>query len=154
MGDELGTEFSAACNKLRRVLQEKTGDGRLRDLETWLDYDGRSVFIAALWTDDEASVAVRFRLSAPISAADLILRCSSMRRKEASERHHDWRRRTRQSSRSGDLEAQHAPETRAGIPPFATVTTNATSQLTRPQTWCRRNAEFDKTSHSGPLTCH
>jgi hypothetical protein len=32
MGDELGTEFSAACNKLRRVLQEKTGDGRLRDL--------------------------------------------------------------------------------------------------------------------------
>src|SRR6185369_7170786 len=50
-------------HKLRRVLQEKTGDGRLRDLETWLDYDGKSVFIAALWSDDEASVAVRFRLS-------------------------------------------------------------------------------------------
>ena len=43
MGDELGTE-SAACNKLRRVLQEKTGDGRLRDLEAWLDYDGKSGF--------------------------------------------------------------------------------------------------------------
>ena len=70
MGDELGTEFSAACNKLRRVLQEKTGDGRLRDLETWLDYDGKSVFIAALWSDDEASVAVRFRLSVPISVAE------------------------------------------------------------------------------------
>jgi hypothetical protein len=70
MGDELGTEFSAACNKLRRVLQEKTGDGRLRDLETWLDYDGKSVFIAALWSDDEASVAVRFRLYVPISAAE------------------------------------------------------------------------------------
>ena len=71
MSDELGTEFSAACNKLRRVLQEKTGDGRLRDLETWLDYDGKSVFfIAALWSDDEASVAVRFRLSVPISAAE------------------------------------------------------------------------------------
>jgi len=56
MGDELGTEISAACSKLRRVLQEKTGDGRLRDLETWLDYDGKSVFIAALWSDDEASV--------------------------------------------------------------------------------------------------
>jgi hypothetical protein len=70
MGDELGTEFSAACNKLRRVLQEKTGDGRLRDLETWLDYDGKSVFIAALWSDDEASVAVRFQLSVPISAAE------------------------------------------------------------------------------------
>lgn len=70
MGDELGTEFSAACNKLRRVLQEKTGDGRLRDLEAWLDYDGKSVFIAALWSDDEASVAVRFRLSVPISAAE------------------------------------------------------------------------------------
>ena len=70
MGDELGTEFLAACNKLRRVLQEKTGDGRLRDLEAWLDYDGKSVFIAALWSDDEASVAVRFRLSVPISAAE------------------------------------------------------------------------------------
>jgi hypothetical protein len=70
MGDELGTEFSAACNKLRRVLQEKTGDGRLRDLEVWLDYDGKSVFIAALWSDDEASVAVRFQLSVPISAAE------------------------------------------------------------------------------------
>ena len=70
MGDELGTEFSAACNKLRRVLQEKTGDGRLRDLEAWLDYDGESAFIAALWSDDEASIAVRFRLSAPISSAD------------------------------------------------------------------------------------
>ena len=70
MSDELGTEFSAACNKLRRVLQEKTGDGRLRDLETWLDYDGKSVFIAALWSDDEASVAVRFQLSVPISAAE------------------------------------------------------------------------------------
>ena len=57
-------------HKLRRVLQEKTGDGRLRDLETWLDYDGKSVFIAALWSDDEASVAVRFRLSVPISAAE------------------------------------------------------------------------------------
>jgi hypothetical protein len=43
MGDELGTEFSAACNKLRWVLQEKTGDGRLRDLKTWLDYDSKSV---------------------------------------------------------------------------------------------------------------
>ena len=32
MGDELGTEFSAACNKLRRVLQEKTGDGRFSKL--------------------------------------------------------------------------------------------------------------------------
>jgi hypothetical protein len=51
-------------------LQEKTGDGRLRDLETWLDYDGKSVFIAALWSDDEASVAVRFRLSVPISTAE------------------------------------------------------------------------------------
>ena len=70
MGDELSTEFSAACNKLQRVLQEKTGDGRLRDLEAWLDYDGKSVFIAALWSDDEASVAVRFQLSVPISAAE------------------------------------------------------------------------------------
>ena len=94
IGDELGTEFSAACNKLRRVLQDKTGDGRLRDLKTWLDYDGKSVFIAALWSDDEASVAVRFQLSVPISAAELILRCSSMRRKEVSEPHHDWQRRT------------------------------------------------------------
>jgi hypothetical protein len=51
-------------------LQEKTGDGRLRDLEVWLDYDGKSVFIAALWSDDEASVAVRFQLSVPISAAE------------------------------------------------------------------------------------
>ena len=104
MGDELGTEFSAACNKLRRVLQEKTGDGRLRDLEAWLDYDGKSVFIAALWSDDEASVAVRFQLSVPSPQPNLILRCSSMRRKEVSEPHHDWRRRTRQSSPSGDLE--------------------------------------------------
>ena len=69
MGDELGTEFSAACNKLRRVLQEKTGDGRLRDLEAWLDYDGKSVFIAALWSDDEASVAVRFQLLGQLLAA-------------------------------------------------------------------------------------
>ena len=40
---------------------------------TWklgLDYDGKSVFIAALWSDDEASVAVRFQLSVPISAAE------------------------------------------------------------------------------------
>jgi hypothetical protein len=70
MGDELGTEFAAACNNLRRVLQEKTGDGRLRDLEAWLDYDGKSAFIAALWSEDEASIAVRFRLPVPISAAE------------------------------------------------------------------------------------
>ena len=94
MGDELGTEFSAACNKLRRVLQEKTGDGRLRDLEAWLDYDGKSVFIAALWSDDEASVAVRFRLPCLSLQPNLILRCSSVRRKEVSEPHHDWQRRT------------------------------------------------------------
>jgi hypothetical protein len=70
MDDELGTQFSAACSKLRRVLQEKTGDGRLRDLAAWLDYDGKSVFVAALWSDDEASVAVRFQLSVPIPAAE------------------------------------------------------------------------------------
>jgi hypothetical protein len=69
MGDEL-TEFSAACNKLRRVLQEETGDGRLRDVEAWLDHDGKSAFLAALWSDDEASVAVRFQLSVPVSAAE------------------------------------------------------------------------------------
>jgi hypothetical protein len=70
MDDELGKEFSLACNKLRRVLKEKTGDDRLRDLKTWLDYDTKSVFIAALWSDDEASVAVRFQLSVPISLAE------------------------------------------------------------------------------------
>ena len=71
MGDELGTEFSAAGTKFGQwVLQEKTGDGCLRDWETWLDYDGKSVFIAALWSDDEASVAVRFQLSVPICAAE------------------------------------------------------------------------------------
>ena len=70
MGNDLGTEFWAACSKLRRVVQEKTGDGRLRDLEAWLDYDGKSVFIAALWSDDEASAAVRYRLSVAIPAAE------------------------------------------------------------------------------------
>jgi hypothetical protein len=70
MDDELGTQFSTACSKLRPVLQENTGNGRLRDLAAWLDYDGKSVFIAALWSDDEASVAVRFQLSMPILAAE------------------------------------------------------------------------------------
>jgi hypothetical protein len=70
LDDKLGKEFSMACNKLRRVLKEKTGDDRLRDLRSWLDYDSKSVFIAALWSDDEASVAVRFQLSAPISLAE------------------------------------------------------------------------------------
>jgi hypothetical protein len=94
MSDELGTEFSAACNKLRRVLQEKTGDGRLRDLEAWLDYDGKSVFIAALWSDDEASVAVRFQLSVPISAAEFDPQMFIRAAEEVSEPHHDRQRRT------------------------------------------------------------
>jgi hypothetical protein len=70
MNDGLGQEFSAACSKLRNALAEKTGDDRLRDLEAWLDYDCQSVFLAALWTDDEASIAVRFRLPEPSSAAE------------------------------------------------------------------------------------
>jgi len=60
MADELGKDFSAACSKLRYELGLKTGDGRLRDLAAWLDYDSKFVFLAALWSDDEASIAVRF----------------------------------------------------------------------------------------------
>jgi hypothetical protein len=41
-----------------------------RDLAAWLDYDYTSVFLAALWSDDEASIAVRFALPEPISAAE------------------------------------------------------------------------------------
>jgi hypothetical protein len=70
MGDELGKKFSAACSKLRHELKQKTGDGRLRDLEAWLDHDSKSAFLAALWSDDEASIAVRFQLPEPISAAE------------------------------------------------------------------------------------
>ena len=70
MSDGLGQEFSTACSKLRKALAEKTGDGCLRDLEAWLDYDSQSVFLAALWSDDEASIAVRFTLPEPISAAE------------------------------------------------------------------------------------
>ena len=67
MVDELGKEFSAACSKLRHELRVKTGDGRLRDLEAWLDYDSKSAFLAALWSDDEASIAVRFLLPETMS---------------------------------------------------------------------------------------
>ena len=39
---------------MRYELGLKTGDGRLRDLAAWLDYDSKFVFLAALWSDDEA----------------------------------------------------------------------------------------------------
>jgi hypothetical protein len=67
MADELGKDFSAACSKLRHELSVKTGDGRLRDLEAWLDHDSKFVFLAALWSDDEASIAVRFLLPETMS---------------------------------------------------------------------------------------
>ena len=70
MSDALGQEFSTACTKLRDALAVKTGDDRLRDLAAWLDYDSTSVYLAALWSDDEASIAVRFALPEPISAAE------------------------------------------------------------------------------------
>jgi hypothetical protein len=70
MSDGLGQEFSTACSKLRNALVQKTGDDRLRDLAVWLDYDCQSAFLAALWSDDEASIAVRFRLPEPISAGE------------------------------------------------------------------------------------
>jgi hypothetical protein len=66
MRDELGKDFFAACSRLRHMLKEKTGDSRLRDLQAWLDSHSKSVFLAALWSDDEASIAVRFPLTADI----------------------------------------------------------------------------------------
>jgi hypothetical protein len=63
---ERGKDFATACSRLRHALQEKTGDGRLRDLWAWLDFDSKSAFLAALWSDDEASIAVRFPLTADI----------------------------------------------------------------------------------------
>jgi hypothetical protein len=66
MRDGLGKDFSAACSRLRQALQKETGDGRLRDLQAWLDYDSKSAFLAALWSDDQASIAVRFPLTADI----------------------------------------------------------------------------------------
>ena len=42
----------------------------MRDLWAWLDFDSKSAFLAALWSDDEASIAVRFALPEPISAAE------------------------------------------------------------------------------------
>jgi hypothetical protein len=66
MHDELGKDFSAACSRLRHLLKEKTGDSRLRDLQAWLDSHSKSVFLAALWSDDEASIAVRCPLTADI----------------------------------------------------------------------------------------
>jgi hypothetical protein len=93
MGDELAKEFSAACNKLRHELRMKTGDGRLRDLEAWLDYDCKSVFLAALWSDDEASIAVRFLLPENMSGAEFD-RQVVIKAAEASERstHNDTAR--------------------------------------------------------------
>jgi hypothetical protein len=93
MGDELGKEFSAACSKLRHELRAKTGDGRLRDLEAWLDYDSKSVFLAALWSDDEASIAVRFLLPETMSG-DEFDREVVIKAAEASERstHNDTAR--------------------------------------------------------------
>ena len=85
MGNELGMEFSAACSKLRHELRVKTGDGRLRDLEAWLDYDSKSVFLAALWSDDEASIAVRFLLPETTSG-DEFDRQVVIKAAEASER--------------------------------------------------------------------
>jgi hypothetical protein len=85
MCDELGKEFSVACSKLRHELRVKTGDGRLRDLEAWLDYDSKSVFLAALWSDDEASIAVRFLLSETMSR-DEFDRQVVIKAAEASER--------------------------------------------------------------------
>ena len=41
----------------------------MRDVEAWLDHE-RSVFLAALWSDDEASVAVRFPLPTSIPEAE------------------------------------------------------------------------------------
>ena len=70
MCDVLGQEFPAACTKLRDALAVKTGNDRLRDLAAWLDYDSTAVYLAALWSDDEASIAVRFALPEPISAAE------------------------------------------------------------------------------------
>ena len=67
MADEPGKDFSAACSKLSHELRVKTGDGRLRDLEAWLDYDSKFVFLAALWSDDEVSIAVRFLLPETMS---------------------------------------------------------------------------------------
>jgi hypothetical protein len=66
MRDDLGKDFSAACSRLRHALQKKTGDSRLRDLQAWLDYDSKSAFLAVLWSDDEASIAVRFPVAADI----------------------------------------------------------------------------------------
>ena len=93
MGDELAKEFSAACNKLRHELRMKTGDGRLRDLEAWLDYDSKSVFLAALWSDDEVSIAVRFLLPETMSG-DEFDRQVVIKAAEASERstHNDTAR--------------------------------------------------------------
>jgi hypothetical protein len=85
MGDDLGMEFSAACSKLRNELRVKTGDGRLRDLEAWLDYDAKSVFLAALWSDDDASIAVRFLLPETMSG-DEFDRQVVINAAEASER--------------------------------------------------------------------
>lgn len=85
MGDELGKEFSEACCKLRQELRMQTGDGRLRDLEAWLDYDAKYVFLAALWSDDEASIAVRFLLPEIISEAEFD-RQVVIKAAEASER--------------------------------------------------------------------
>jgi len=84
MGDELGMEFSAACSKLRNELRLKTGDGRLRDLEAWLDYDSKSVFLAALWSDDEGSIAVRFSLRSSLGMTSTA-KLSSKRPKPASD---------------------------------------------------------------------
>jgi hypothetical protein len=85
MGDELGTEFSVACSKLRHELLVKTGDGRLRDLEAWLDYDSKSVFLAALWSDDEASMAVRFLLPGTMSRDEFDRQVVIKRPKPASD---------------------------------------------------------------------
>ena len=85
MADELGKDFSAACSKLRHELQVKTGDARLRDLEAWLDYDAKFVFLAALWSDDETSIAVRFPLPETMSE-DEFNRQVVIKAAEASER--------------------------------------------------------------------
>jgi hypothetical protein len=85
MADELGKDFSAACSKLRHELRVKTGDARLRDLEAWLDYDAKFVFLAALWSDDETSIAVRFLLPETMSE-DGFDRQVVIKAAEASER--------------------------------------------------------------------
>ena len=85
MADELGKDFLAACSKLRHEMQVKTGDGRLRDLEASLDYNSKFVFLAALWSDDETSIAFRFLLPETMSE-DEFDRQVVIKAAEASER--------------------------------------------------------------------